>query len=94
MRLEPLRRQIDRIDLQLLRLLNRRAAAAVRIGQVKKRQGLPVYDGRREEALLQCLLRKNRGPLSSVSVRGIFRGILRTSRQLQNRAAVSTKGRD
>ena len=83
MTLDQLRRRIDRTDLQLLRLLNQRAAAAVRIGQFKKRQGLPVYDGRREGKLLRRLLRKNPGPLSSASVRGIFREILRTSRRLQ-----------
>ena len=88
-----LRERIDRVDLQLLRLLNRRAAAAVRIGQLKRKEGLPVYDGRREERLLRRLLRSNQGPLPSASVRGIFRQILRHSRQLQGRAGLLKKER-
>lgn len=83
MTLDQLRRQIDRIDLELLKLLNRRVAAAVRIGRFKKRLGLPVYDGHREGRLLRRLIRSNPGPLADVSVRGIFRQILRSSRRLQ-----------
>lgn len=83
MTLDQLRRQIDQIDLQLLRLLNRRASAARRIGRFKRRLGLPVYDGRREEELLRRLARRNPGPLSGASVRGLFRQILRRSRELQ-----------
>ena len=85
MPLSRLRSQIDRIDRQLLRLLNRRAAAAARIGRFKKSRGLPVYDGRREGAVLKRLLRANRGPLPAASVRGIFREILQHSRKLQIR---------
>ena len=83
MQLQQLRQRIDRIDRQLLALLNRRAAAAVRIGSLKKRQGLPVVDSRREEALLRRLVQANRGPLSHTFVRRIFREILRHSRGLQ-----------
>ena len=85
MTLDQLRRQIDRIDLQLLRLLNRRAAAALEIGRVKKKQRLPVYDGRREQQILLRLARKNPGPLPASSVKGIFREILRRNRGLQDR---------
>ena len=56
MTLNRLRQQIDRIDLKLLRLLNRRASAALRIGRLKKKQSLPVYDSRREQEVLDCLL--------------------------------------
>jgi len=83
--LDPLRRQIDRIDLQLLRLLNRRASAALRIGRIKKKQRLPVYDGKREQAVLGRMVRGNSGPLPSASVKAIFREILRRNRGLQGR---------
>ena len=83
MTLDQLRRRIDRIDLQLLRLLNRRAAAALEIGRVKKRQRLPVYDGGRERQVLLRLSRRNAGPLPASSVKTIFREILRRNRGLQ-----------
>ena len=85
MTLDHLRQQIDRIDLQLLRLLNRRAASALQIGRIKKKQGLPVYDGRREQEVLLRLTRRNAGPLPAASVKAIFKEILRRNRGLQGR---------
>ena len=82
MTLRQLRRQIDRIDRQILRLLNRRAVLALQVGRVKKSQGHPVFDGRREAEILQSLTKKNSGPFSSVAVREIFRAILHYSRRL------------
>ena len=81
--LNQLRKQIDRIDLKLLRLLNDRAALAVRIGDLKRKQGLPVFDGRREREVLSRLTRTQRGPLPPVSLLRIFRKILSESRKLQ-----------
>ena len=85
MTLDGLRKQIDRIDLQLLRLLNRRAASALQIGRIKKKQRLPVYDGRREQQVLLRLTRRNAGPLPAGSVKAIFKEILRRNRGLQGR---------
>ncbi len=85
MTLDQLRRQIDRIDLQLLRLLNHRAASALQIGRIKKKHRLPVYDGRREQQVLQRLTRENPGPLPASSVKAIFREILRRIRGLHGR---------
>lgn len=83
MSLNQLRKQIDAIDLKLLRLLNCRATLAVRIGRLKRKEGLPVFDSQREEALLRRLVSKNRGPLPKASTRKIFHEILRLSRWLQ-----------
>lgn len=85
MNLSRLRKQIDAIDLKLLRLLNRRATLAVQIGRLKRRQSLPVFDSRREETLLKRLSKGNRGPLPQASIRKIFRQILRLSRWLQTK---------
>ena len=84
MTLEQLRRQIDRIDSKLLQLLNRRAALVLRIGEVKKKHSLPVFDGKRELAVLNRLMRSNPGPLSKKSIRDIFSGILRHNRRIQD----------
>ena len=91
MRLDLYRREIDRIDLQLMRLLNRRAQLVLRIGDLKRKQGLPIFDGRRELAVLQRAIQSNVGPLSPQSVRGIFREILRRSRRLQRKGRRRTE---
>lgn len=86
MSLTDLRREIDRIDLRLLALLNHRAALARRIGGLKRKHGLPVQDRKREQAVLARMLQRSRGPLPQESVRGIFREVLRQNRRLQAQA--------
>ena len=83
MTLKELRKQIDVVDLKILRLLNHRAALALRIGEFKKRRGLPVFDGQREEAVLRRLTQASDGSLPRAASREIFRLILRLSRRLQ-----------
>ena len=85
MTLARLRLRIDRIDKKLLRLLNQRASAALQIGRVKKQNGLPVFDKKRERAVLGRLVRGNGGPLPAASVKAIFREILRRNRGLQSK---------
>ena len=89
--LPSLRERIDRLDLQLLRLLNQRAVLALRVGQLKRQQGRPVFDRRREAEVLRRLTRANPGPFSSTSVAALFRDILRHSRQLEASTKVRAK---
>ena len=42
------RAEIDIIDNELLRLMNRRARLAVRVGRIKSSAGLPLADPERE----------------------------------------------
>ncbi len=78
-----LRRRIDRIDDQLLRLLNRRATLNRRIGAAKARTQAPVYDPARERELVGRLVAASPGPLDASHVRAIWREILSASRSLQ-----------
>ena len=87
MTLNRLRKEIDRIDLHLLKLLNRRAVFAQRIGGLKEEKGLPIFDGKREDSVLRRMIRANPGPLSTAAVRGIFREILSHNRRLQKKGS-------
>jgi chorismate mutase len=78
-----LRKRIDRIDRKLLGLLHQRAALALRVGQIKRQRGLPVFDARREEAVLRQVTLANQGPLPQSSLRKIFHEILCQSRRLE-----------
>jgi chorismate mutase len=84
-KLAAVRRQIDRLDLQLLRLLNLRAACALEIGRIKKRRKWPVFDGRREAFVLRQITRANRGPLSDAAVRSVFRAVLTQCRRRERK---------
>ena len=75
-KLLAVRRRIDRLDERLLRLLNQRARLALVIGRIKKRRKWPVFDARREGAVLGHVIRANQGPLSSAAVKHVFQAIL------------------
>lgn len=83
--LDSLRRAIDSLDRTLVRLLNRRATAAVRIGNAKKRQGLRIFDPMRERQILARVKRLNRGPLSHKALAGVFSEIMSVCRMLQRK---------
>jgi chorismate mutase len=76
------REEIDALDTELLRLLNRRAAIAGEIAVIKVAKGLPAYDAKREEQVLERVLEKNAGPFDDESVRAIFRSIIHETRRL------------
>lgn len=84
--LDGLRRQIDDLDLQILRLLNERMAIVERIAAIKRQTAIEVQDQAREEAILSRLEEENRGPLSREEVEGIFREIIGVSRAIQARS--------
>lgn len=87
-----LRRHIDRIDDQLLRLLNERARLAVAIAGQKARTNSGVYAPGREKGVLARLARQNGGPLSEPLVRAIFREIISASRSLEQRLRIAYFG--
>jgi chorismate mutase len=80
--LERWRQQIDALDLELLRLLNRRAAIACEIARVKVAAGIPAYDARREAQVLEKVTTQNPGPFDDESVRAIFHSIVHETRCL------------
>jgi chorismate mutase len=80
--LEDWRQEIDALDAELLRLLNRRAAIACEIAAIKVASGLPAYDARRESQVLARVTAKNGGPFGSESVAAIFRSIIHETRRL------------
>ncbi len=87
-----LRKQIDRIDDQLLRLLNRRARLALAVAEQKARTNSSVYAPEREKGVLARLVGANRGPLNERLVRAIFREIISASRNLEQQLRIAFLG--
>jgi chorismate mutase/prephenate dehydratase len=75
--------QIDKLDLQILEMLNKRAAVAGQIGKVKADQGGEVFSAAREEEVLANVLTANKGPLQEVTLKSIFRELISGSRAVQ-----------
>jgi chorismate mutase/prephenate dehydratase len=93
--LQSLRNQIDKLDLQLLKLINERAGLAAEIGKHKNEVGEDVFSPQREEEVLQNVVQvneKHEGPLESASIRAIYREIVSASRALQKVLRVAYLG--
>jgi chorismate mutase len=84
---DELRRRIDQIDDQLMRLLNSRSACAVEIGRIKRQIGMAVYQPEREKWILERAEKNNPGPLDSGAVRRVFERVIDESRRLERLAA-------
>ena len=88
--IEELRKRIDVIDDQLVRLLNVRVACAVEIGRIKHDQGVPIYQPDREKQVLE-LVRASAvqlaGPLNADAVVRIFERVMDEARRCERRAA-------
>jgi chorismate mutase/prephenate dehydratase len=81
--LKGLRTQIDKLDLQILKLVNERAGVAAEIGKVKNEFSTEVFSPAREEEVLHNMVEASKGPLDNATVRAIFREIMSGSRALQ-----------
>lgn len=83
MELQEWRGKISALDEELLRLLNRRAELALKVGESKKGSGLSVCDHTREREVIERICSLNRGPLDDRAVVELFRAIIHESRRIQ-----------
>src|SRR3954469_13356279 len=88
--IDKLRGDIDRVDDELLILLNKRAALASRIGSLKK--GAPAYRPEREAQILRRMAQANPGPLAAERVTTVFREVISACRGLEEAIRVTYLG--
>lgn len=81
--IEECRKRIDKVDQDLLQLLNERAKLVVKLGNIKKKLRLPLRDRAREKYLIDRLQQENCGPLDGSAVSKIFRLIIHELRQIE-----------
>ncbi|MBN2508157.1 MAG: prephenate dehydratase [Verrucomicrobia bacterium] len=75
-KLTALRRTIDRLDSQIIKLLNERTRHVLEVGRIKHKAGQEYYAPHRECAVLDSICKRNRGPISNESLRAIYREIM------------------
>jgi chorismate mutase/prephenate dehydratase len=92
MDLDDWRSRINNLDEEVLNLLNQRAEAALRIGDLKRRKDLPYFVPEREAEVIERLVELNRGPLSAAAVAAIWREIVSASRALERSLPVAYLG--
>jgi chorismate mutase-like protein len=84
--LDDLRRDIDRVDEVLVRLLNERARCVCEVGRLKKQQGVEVYQPDREkEVLAHVRSVAAEGPLGPEAIARLFERIIDEARRLERR---------
>jgi len=88
--IDKLRREIDAVDDELLKLINRRAALAGRIGSLK--QGAPAYRPERETQILRRVAEASAGPLAPERVTAVFREVISACRGLEEAIRVTYLG--
>jgi chorismate mutase/prephenate dehydratase len=76
MSLEELRKKIDELDHQLVKLLNERARVVVEIGKLKTRTDKPVYSPDREKEVFARIAEANEGPLPDRCLIAIWRELM------------------
>ncbi len=92
--LKKLRTDIDKMDQEILALMNKRAGVAVQIGKLKADTGGEVFNPAREEEVFGNILKAHKGPLPEVTVKAIFRELMSGSRALQSVQRVAFLGPD
>ena len=86
-RVEELRGRIDKLDDQLVRLLNERASHALEIGELKQALGLESHQPAREIEVLDHARSTNGGPLDEGAITRLFERIIDEARRLERLAA-------
>lgn len=92
MDLDEWRSRINDLDEQILNLLNQRAQAAIRIGELKRQAELPYHDPEREAEVIARLLRLNSGPLPADGIKAVWREILSAALALEQPLIVAYVG--
>jgi len=88
------RKEIDRIDDEILRLLNERSKSVIEIGKIKKQKDADanLHTPAREAAIIERLIRQNAGPFPSEAIRPVYREIMSASLSLEGPQKVAYLG--
>jgi chorismate mutase / prephenate dehydratase len=92
--LSEYRQDIDRIDDEILRLLNERSRSVVEIGKLKKEKDAEanLHTQGREAAIIERLMKHNTGPFPTDAIRAVYREIMSASLSLEGPQKVAYLG--
>lgn len=78
-----IRKRIDEVDKEILRLLESRMELSGEVAESKKKTGKPIYDAIREEEKLVALSQLTSDEFNKTVVRDLFSQVMASSRRLQ-----------
>jgi len=79
--MKQLRKEIDKIDSQIVKLLDKRIKLSKQIGEYKKKNNLKITDSKREKEVLKNVKKKSK---NSAFVLKLYKLIIRESKRKQN----------
>ncbi|MCX7916952.1 MAG: chorismate mutase, partial [bacterium] len=91
-KIDEIRKKIDEIDENLLKLLNERAELVKEIYEIKKIRNKPLFDPSREKKIMERLINKNRGMLNPEDIEIIMDTIFKVYRSMFREIVVSYLG--
>jgi chorismate mutase/prephenate dehydratase len=91
-KLDALRKRIDDLDAEIVKLINERARCAREIGELKRSSGSGAFAPARERAVYERVLALNKGPLPAESIKAIYREIMSGSLALERCPRVAYLG--
>ena len=86
------RKAIDRLDAQIVRLLNDRTKHVLGIGEIKLKAGEEIYAPHRERAVFQRICKLNQGPMTDDSLRAIYREVMSSALSLEKSMNIAYLG--
>jgi chorismate mutase/prephenate dehydratase len=95
MSLEELRKEIDSIDDEIIRLLNKRMEIVKKVGELKNTTNAPIYRPEREKEIIKRLTKISKeegGILSEEEISAIFLEIFAISRALERKERIAYLG--
>jgi len=91
--LQQARQSIDLIDKKLLQLLTERSVCIDNIAEIKRQKKLTIYDGQRENFIIDKVVQENPTHYHAIDIANIFHAIFRAGlhQQLIYRAQFEEK---
>lgn len=86
------RQAIDKLDAQIVRLLNERTRHVLGIGESKRKAGEEIYAPHRERQVLQRVTKLNSGPITDESLKAIYREIMSSALALEKSMTIAYLG--
>ncbi len=86
------RKAIDKLDAQIIRLLNERTKHVLAIGEIKHKAGEEIYAPHRERAVLSRVCRLNQGPMTNDSLRAIYKEVMSSALSLEKSMTIAYLG--
>jgi len=83
--LDQLRQEIDRLDADIVKLLSERFEVVRRIGDVKKREGLPVLNAAREQIVLEKVAGMVKNEEEKLALQRVYKEIMAAAKDLEKK---------